>query len=590
MPLIPFLPRVPRDGPPVPPRKQAQGCGRSGTRSKIYVESPDPSLIQVMTPTAKKVSFGMTPTHRGVGIGMLKTENVETAVRLNREELLRFGVALVFIVGIMLVATARTSGGVDGTLLVAAAMIGGYMAMNIGANDVANNVGPAVGSRAITLTGAILIAAVFEAGGALIAGGDVVGTIKNGIIDPDLVADRDTFIWLMIAALLAAAVWLNFATAVGAPVSTTHSIVGGVLGAGIAAGGWGIADWTQVGMIAASWIISPVMGGIIAASFLYIIKRTITYKSDVLSAANRMVPILVAIMAWAFGTYLMLKGVKKLVQVGFPVAAMLGFLLAVAVYLLMRPFAARMTRRLENRKSSVNELFTIPLIFAAALLSFAHGANDVANAVGPLAGINEAIAGGAVATKASIPLWVMAVGAIGISLGLALYGPKLIRTVGSEITELDKMRAYCIAMAAAITVIVASQLGLPVSSTHIAVGGVFGVGFLREYIKSSYARMLDEIREHHADHDPKEVERFLERFEAADVETKGEMLRDMKAQAASDRLLAKSERKGLGRVHRIELVKRNLIFRIAAAWVITVPLAGMLSAMFFFMIRGMLLP
>jgi PiT family inorganic phosphate transporter len=265
-------------------------------------------------------------------------------------------------------------------------------------------------------------------------------------------------------------------------------------------------------------------------------------------------------------------------------------LLAVAVYLLMRPFAARMTRRLENRKSSVNELFTIPLIFAAALLSFAHGANDVANAVGPLAGINEAIAGGAVATKASIPLWVMAVGAIGISLGLALYGPKLIRTVGSEITELDKMRAYCIAMAAAITVIVASQLGLPVSSTHIAVGGVFGVGFLREYIKSSYARMLDEIREHHADHDPKEVERFLERFEAADVETKGEMLRDMKAQAASDRLLAKSERKGLGRVHRIELVKRNLIFRIAAAWVITVPLAGMLSAMFFFMIRGMLLP
>jgi PiT family inorganic phosphate transporter len=184
----------------------------------------------------------------------------------------------------------------------------------------------------------------------------------------------------------------------------------------------------------------------------------------------------------------------------------------------------------------------------------------------------------------------MAVGAIGISLGLALYGPKLIRTVGSEITELDKMRAFCIAMAASITVIIASQLGLPVSSTHIAVGGVFGVGFLREYIKSSYARMLDDIRDHHSDQDPEAVEAFLKRFQKADVNSKGEMLRQMKQQIATDRLLNKKERKNLGRVHRVELVKRNLLLRIAAAWIITVPLAGMLAAMFFFMIRGMLLP
>ncbi|SNT39273.1 inorganic phosphate transporter, PiT family [Tropicimonas sediminicola] len=497
---------------------------------------------------------------------------------------------MIFIIGIMLFTIVRTDGGVDGILLVIAAMIGGYMAMNIGANDVANNVGPAVGSHAITLTGAIIIAASFEAGGALIAGGDVVGTIKNGIIDPDLVADRDTFIWLMIAALLAAAVWLNFATAVGAPVSTTHSIVGGVLGAGIAASGWGIANWNQVGMIAASWVISPVLGGFIAAGFLYLIKRTITYKTDVLGAANRMVPILVSLMAWAFGTYLMLKGVKKLVKVDFPVAVVIGFGAALVVFLIMRPYIANMTKALENHKSSVNELFTIPLIFAAALLSFAHGANDVANAVGPLAGISEAITGGEVAEKASIPIWVMAIGAVGISLGLALYGPKLIRTVGSEITELDKMRAFCIAMAAAITVIVASQLGLPVSSTHIAVGGVFGVGFLREYIKSSYARTLQDIRDHHADHDQEAVDAYLAKFEAADVETKGKMLREMKQQAPGTKLLAKRERRGLGRVHRIELVKRSLLLRIAAAWVITVPVAGGMAAMFFFMIRGMMLP
>ncbi|MDU8911663.1 anion permease [Aestuariicoccus sp. MJ-SS9] len=521
---------------------------------------------------------------------MLRTENIETAVQRNRDELFRFGTALIFIVGIMLFTIVRTDGGMDGILLVVAAMIGGYMAMNIGANDVANNVGPAVGSQAITLTGAILIAAFFEAGGALIAGGDVVGTIKKGIIDPELVANRDTFIWLMIAALLAAAVWLNFATAIGAPVSTTHSIVGGVLGAGIAAAGWGIANWHQVAMIAASWVISPVLGGLIAAGFLYVIKRTITYQTDVLGAANRMVPLLVAVMAWAFGTYLMLKGVTKLIKVGFPIALVIGLAAAALVYLIMRPYIRRATRTLRNHKSSVNDLFTIPLIFAAALLSFAHGANDVANAVGPLAGINEAIVAGGVAAKASIPLWVMAVGAIGISLGLALYGPKLIRTVGSEITELDKMRAFCIAMAAAITVIIASQLGLPVSSTHIAVGGVFGVGFLREYIKSSYARMLAEIREHHADQDPKAIEHFLTRFEAADVASKGEMLRTMKAQTAQDRLLAKRERRALGRVHRVELVKRNLLLRIAAAWLITVPLAAILAAMFFFMLRGMLLP
>lgn len=521
---------------------------------------------------------------------MLNTYRVETAIQKNRDELFRFGLSLLFIVGVMLFTIVRTDGGTDGVLLVVAAMIGGYMAMNIGANDVANNVGPAVGSHAITLTGAILIAVIFEAGGALIAGGDVVGTIKKGIIDPDLVADQATFVWLMIAALLAAAVWLNFATAVGAPVSTTHSIVGGVMGAGIAASGWSIVNWNQVGMIAASWVISPVLGGLIAAMFLYIIKRTITYKADVLAAANRMVPVLVALMAWAFGSYLILKGVKKLIKVDFLTAFAIGLVAAGIVYVIMRPYIARLTNNLTDQKSSVNELFTVPLIFAAALLSFAHGANDVANAVGPLAGINEAIAGGAVAAKASIPLWVMAVGAVGIALGLALYGPKLIRTVGSEIAELDKTRAFCIAMAAAITVIIASQLGLPVSSTHIAVGGVFGVGFLREYIKSSYSKMLQDIRDHHVDQDPEAVDAYLAEFEAADVETKGDMLRAMKQLRSGDKLLAKRERRGLGQVHRIELVKRSLVIRIAAAWVITVPLAGTLAAIFFFMIRGIMLP
>ncbi len=513
---------------------------------------------------------------------------IEQASNLGRGELFRLGTALLFIVGIMLIVSARLEGIADSYLLVVAAMIGGYMAMNIGANDVANNVGPAVGSQALTLTGAILIAAIFEAGGAIIAGGDVVSTIKKGIIDPALIADSTTFIWVMMAALLAAAIWLNVATAVGAPVSTTHSIVGGVLGAGIAAAGWGIADWGTVGKIAASWVISPVLGGIIAASFLYMIKRTIVYRSDKIAASKRMVPYFIAIMTWAFSTYLIMKGLKKLWKFDILSAGLIGLVIALVIFILVKPLVNRKAKTLENTRDSVNTLFTVPLIFAAALLSFAHGANDVANAVGPLAAINDAILHGGVAAKAEIPLWVMMVGAVGIALGLALYGPKLIKTVGTEITELDKMRAYCVAMAAAITVIIASQLGLPVSSTHIAVGGIFGVGFLREYLEANEAQVLDEIREHHIEDAPEVVDAFLDAFDKADVLEKGTMLADLKKKKGPH--LLKKDRKQLRALYHKELVKRSMLLKIAAAWVITVPLAGVLAAMLYFMIRGMLLP
>jgi PiT family inorganic phosphate transporter len=407
-----------------------------------------------------------------------------------------------------------------------------------------------------------------------------------------MIDSTETFIWLMTAALLAGALWLNIATASGAPVSTTHSIVGGVLGAGIAAGGWGIANWGEMGKIAASWIISPVLGGFIAAAVLYLIKRTITYKTDVLEAARKMVPVYLSVMAWAFSTYLVMKGLSHLWKVGFGTAALIGIGLAVLTYLLSVRQVARISAGLPNEKSSVNRLFIIPLVFSAALLSFAHGANDVANAVGPLAAINEAVAHSAVAAKAAIPLWVMMIGAIGIVLGLALYGPKLIKTVGTEITELDQIRAFSVAMAAAITVIVASQLGLPVSSTHIAVGAVFGVGFLREYLKANYGRMIDTIEEHHAGADHDVVEAYMEKFRTADFEEKGRMLAELKAskQAVAESHLTKRERKNLKHVYRKELVKRSALMRIAAAWLITVPASALMAAMLFFMIRGMTLP
>ena len=311
------------------------------------------------------------------------------------------------------------------------------------------------------------------------------------------------------------------------------------------------------------------------------------------AAARKMVPLLVATMAWAFSTYLILKGLKKIWKFEFHEAALIGLAIAVVAYFIIKPRIYKRANNLQNDKHSINRLFTIPLIFAAALLSFAHGANDVANAVGPLAAINAVIIGQGVATKASIPLWVMLVGALGIAIGLALYGPKLIRTVGSEITELDQIRAFCIAMAAAITVIFASQLGLPVSSTHIAVGAVFGVGFLREFLKASYARMIDEIKRHHAGKDQKEVESFLEKFDHASITNKGLMLKELKRQAKAKKaapIITKEERKALRKVYRKELVKRSAFMKIIAAWIITVPMSGLMAAMLYFTIRGILLP
>ncbi|WP_026179975.1 inorganic phosphate transporter [Hahella ganghwensis] len=513
---------------------------------------------------------------------------LQDATQSVTQDVARLGFALLFIFGIFIYTGFQTQGIEGGYILVAAAIIGGYMAMNIGANDVANNVGPAVGSKALTLFGALIIAAVFEGAGAIIAGGDVVGTIKKGIINPDFIADADTFIWLMTAALLAGALWLNLATYIGAPVSTTHSIVGGVLGAGIAAGGFAVADWGQMGAIAASWVISPMLGGLIAAVFLYFIKRAILYKEDRIGAAVRYVPLLIGIMAWAFISYLLLKGTKKIIKLDFGTALLIGGVAATIISGLLIPIIKKAGSKLENHRESVNRLFTIPLIFAAAMLSFAHGANDVANAIGPLAAINDAVINHGVVKSASIPLWVMVIGATGIAIGLLLYGPKLIRTVGNEITELDKTRAFCIALAAAITVIIASQLGLPVSSTHIAVGAVFGVGFLREYLKVSYASQLHQIVDNHAGIEREKLQKFLDNFQSATVEDMKLMLKEAKKNK-EEVPLTKKERKRLKNVYKEELVKRASLKKIVAAWIITVPASAVLAAIIFFSIRGMML-
>ena len=528
------------------------------------------------------------------------------ALKSSGIDFIRLGIALIFIVIVMFYTMATTGDMSNKMFLVIATIFGAYMAMNIGANDVANNVGPAVGSKALSLGGAIFIAAIFEVSGALIAGADVTNTIRKGIIDLNAFGDVNIFIWAMMSALLAAALWLNLATYFKAPVSTTHSIVGGVMGAGIAAGGFGIVHWTTMGKIAASWVISPVLGGIIAALFLFSIKKTIIFKDNKIEAAKKWVPLFVAIMAWAFTTYLTLKGLKHIwgdivnilsflphtKKPTFEVASIFGIIVAISIFFIVKIHITKNAKNLNNNREAINILFTIPLIFSAILLSFAHGANDVANAVGPLAAINDAVMSGGISSKAGIPFWVMAIGGLGISVGLALYGPKLIKTVGSEITELDQIRAFSIALAAAITVIIASQLGLPVSSTHIAVGAVFGVGFLREFMKIEVYNE-EALKKNLAKEEELLKIMVIELDELQSKENKDKddykTIVELFEKIESQEKIVKRLRKVLKKEEKEEYVKRDMVKKIVTAWVITVPVAGIFSAIIFFVIKGMML-
>lgn len=456
------------------------------------------------------------------------------------------GIGLAFIAVASLLAAVFFGQSSVNFVVVAAAGFGAYMALNIGANDVANNMGPAVGANALSMTAALVIAAVFESAGALLAGGDVVTTISQGIIAPSAMRSHDVFIWAMMAALISSALWVNLATWIGAPVSTTHAVVGGVVGAGAAAAGIAAVNWTMIGTIAASWVISPILGGGIAAALLAFINARIIYREDKVAAAQVWVPVLVGVMAGTFVTYMLLKGLSRLVTTGPGLAAGVGIGCGIAIWLLTIPLIRRRSNGLENRESALRGLFGLPLIVSAALLSFAHGANDVANAVGPLAAIvHAADTGGLGNGTVLIPSWVMVIGAFGISFGLFLFGPRLINMVGNEITKLNPIRAFCVALSAAFTVIVASWLGLPVSSTHIAIGGVFGVGFFREWLMERRLR-------HMGYGPPKPI------------------------------TIAREERA------RRRLVRRSHFMTILAAWVITVPAAALISAVIFLGLQAVL--
>ncbi len=467
-----------------------------------------------------------------------RISRVEDANAFVARPLLAPGIVLAFLVLAGLTA-AVLFGQADGSVMVvAAAVFGAYMAINVGANDVANNMGPAVGANALSMGVAITIAAVAEGAGALLAGGDVVSTISTEIIDPSSVQTEQVFVWAMMAALISSALWVNFATWMRAPISTTHSVVGGVMGAGIAAAGLEAVNWSTMSAIALSWMTSPLLGGIIAAAFLALIKAKIQYQDDKIAAARKWVPILVGLMAGAFATYMAVKGVNRVVQIHPGTALVIGVVVGLLIWIVTIPWVRRRSVGLENRSKAMKALFALPLAIAATFLSFAHGANDVANAIGPLAGIVHASEFHDVAELVAVPGRVMLIGAFGISFGLFLFGPRLIRMVGTQITKLNPVRAFCIAISTAITVTLASWFGLPVSSTHIAIGAVFGVGFYREWETEHRWKVSNRQR-------PPELR------------------------------LAQEEH------HRRKLVRRSHFMTIVAAWVITVPAAATMSALIF---------
>jgi len=370
--------------------------------------------------------------------------------------------------------------------LVLAIIFGFYMTWGIGANDVANAMGTSVGSGAISIKQAILIAAIFEFAGAFIAGGQVTSTIRKGIIDPAPIAGSpELLVYGMLAALLAAAIWLMIATTRGWPVSTTHSIVGAIVGFAIAGIGMDAVKWDKIGQIVASWVVSPVLGGLIALLLMLSIRKLILDADHPFRSAKRWGPVYIFLVGWIVSLVTLFKGLKHLDLhlTGWQsliAATVIGVVIAVIGRLMIDRVKVDEKAERNFHFASVERVFTPMMIFTACAMAFAHGSNDVANGIGPMAAVVSIVdSGGLVGQKAPLPLWILVLGGVGIVIGLATMGYRVMQTIGTRITELTPTRGYCATLAAASTVVLASKTGLPVSTTHIAVGAVMGVGLAR---------------------------------------------------------------------------------------------------------------
>ncbi len=367
-----------------------------------------------------------------------------------------------------------------------AIVFGLYMSWGIGANDVANAMGMPVGSGAITVKQAIIIAAIFEFAGAFIAGGTVTKTIRKGIIDPSSIANQpELLVYGMLAALLAAGIWLMIASTKGWPVSTTHSIVGAIVGFAVAGIGPEAVNWPKIGSIVASWLVSPLIGGVIALLLMLSIRKLILNTDNPFEKAKTWGPVYVFLVGWIVSLVTMFKGLKHLkleftAGESLVAATIFGIVVAVIGKMLINKIKVDKDADKDYHYASVEKAFTPMMVFTACAMAFAHGSNDVANGIGPMAAVVAVVeSGGDISQKAGLPVWILILGGAGIVVGLATMGYKVMQTIGTKITELTPTRGYCATLAAATTVVLASKTGLPVSTTQIAVGAVMGVGLAR---------------------------------------------------------------------------------------------------------------
>ena len=366
-------------------------------------------------------------------------------------------------------------------LLVLACLFGFFMAWGIGANDVANAMGTSVGSRALTIKQAILIAVVFEFLGAFLAGGSVTQTIRSGIVDPSMITPEQMVIG-MLAALLAAGSWLLIASLKGWPVSTTHTIIGAVIGFAAVGVSMESVRWAGVIPIVSSWVISPLLAGSIAFMIFMSVHKLILDTDNPFANAKRYIPLYMFAVGFIIALMTLTKGLK---HIGLDLTDLQSFGLSVLAGLIVTIIGVTLMSRIKDEASGTSNLngvervFAVLMIFTACAMAFAHGSNDVANAVGPLAAIVGVLKSGAVQAESTVPGWVLLLGALGIVVGLGTYGYRVIATIGKHITELTPSRGFAAELAAASTVVGASGLGLPVSTTHTLVGAILGVGMAR---------------------------------------------------------------------------------------------------------------
>ncbi|MDA8656464.1 inorganic phosphate transporter [Luminiphilus sp.] len=373
--------------------------------------------------------------------------------------------------------------------LALACVFGLFMAWGIGANDVANAMGTSVGSRALTLKQAILIAAVFEFAGAYLAGGEVTSTIRKGIIDPEVLTDSpELLVYGMLSALLAAATWLLIASIRGWPVSTTHSIVGAIVGFAAVGISVDAVEWGKVGKIAASWVVSPLLAGSMSFALFISVKKLIFDHENTFERARKYVPIYMWMVGFMISMVTLVKGLKHIgidFDLGMGSKFTNAMVVSAFVGLVVAAIGAFLLRKVKttgdiNSADNIERVFGVLMIFTACGMAFAHGSNDVANAVGPVAAVVSTVqSGGLIGAKAVMPWWVLAIGGVGIVVGLATYGWRVIQTIGKKITELTPSRGFAAELAAASTVVLASATGLPISTTHTLVGAVLGVGLAR---------------------------------------------------------------------------------------------------------------